>query len=122
MSFERAEPLVVWMGQRGVLWVIARPYCMASLVIAIVAVLGLFVEIPIISDYAFWVLVGAYLIWHGVHSRPKKSFRPGTMASLVLLLVAIVGVFVEIPIVSDYAFWVLAAAYLVQLSFTSFSE
>jgi hypothetical protein len=44
------------------------------------------------------------------------------MASLVLLLVAIVGVFVEIPIVSDYAFWVLAAAYLVQLSVTSFSE
>ena len=95
---------------------------MASLVIAIVAVLGLFVEIPIISDYAFWVLVGAYLIWHGVHSRPKKSFRPGTMASLVLLLVAIVGVFVEIPIITDYAFWILAAAYLVSVGGTSFSS
>jgi hypothetical protein len=94
---------------------------MASLVLAIVAVLGLFVEIPIISDYAFWVLVGAYLIWQGVHSPSKKSFRPGTMASLVLLLVAIVGVFVEIPIVSDYAFWVLAAAYLIMIGRTSFS-
>jgi hypothetical protein len=43
------------------------------------------------------------------------------MASLVLLLVAIVGVFVEIPIVSDYAFWVLAAAYLFMIGRTSFS-
>jgi hypothetical protein len=92
---------------------------MASLVIAIVAVLGVFIEIPVVSDYAFWLLVGAYLIWLGVHSPSKKSFRPGTMASLVLLLVAIVAVFVDIPIVSAYAFWVLAAAYLVQLSVTS---
>ncbi len=94
---------------------------MASLVIAIVAVLGVFVDIPIISNYAFWLLVGALLIWLGVHSQPKKSFRPGTMASLVLLLVAIVGVFVEIPIVSDYAFWILAAAYLIIAGRTSFS-
>jgi hypothetical protein len=92
---------------------------MASLVIAIVAVLGVFIEIPVVSDYAFWLLVGAHLIWLGVHSPSKKSFRPGTMASLVLLLVAIVAVFVDIPIVSAYAFWVLAAAYLVQLSVTS---
>jgi hypothetical protein len=95
---------------------------MASLVIAMVAVLAVFVEIPIVSDYAFWVLVGAYLVWLGVHSKPKKSFRPGIMASIVLLLVAIVGVFVEIPIVTDYAFWVSAAAYLVQLSVTSLVE
>ena len=33
----------------------------ASLVIAIVAVLAIFVEIPIVSDYAFWFLVGACL-------------------------------------------------------------
>jgi hypothetical protein len=44
------------------------------------------------------------------------------MASLVLLLVAIVGVFVEIPIVTDYAFWILAAAYLVSVGSTSFSS
>jgi hypothetical protein len=93
---------------------------MTSLVIAIVAVLAVFVEIPVVSDYAFWVLVGAYVIWHGAHV-PAKSFRPGVMASLVLLLVAIVGLFVEIPIISDYAFWVLAAAYLVRIGVSGLS-
>jgi hypothetical protein len=85
---------------------------MVSLAIAIVAVLAVFIEIPIISAYAFWALVVAYLIWLGVHSPGKKPFKLGFMASLALLLVAIVGVFVEIPIVSAYAFWILAAAYL----------
>ena len=96
---------------------------MASLAIAIVAVLAIFVEIPIVSDYAFWFLVGALLLEESIHTPSTKiRFRYWTMVTIVLLLVAIVGVFVEIPIVSDYAFWVLAAAYLVQLSVTSFSE
>ena len=30
----------------------------ASIVIAIVAAVGVFVEIPIVSDYAFWVMTG----------------------------------------------------------------
>jgi hypothetical protein len=94
----------------------------ASLVMAIAAVVGIFVEIPIISNYAFWVLVGAYLIWLGVHSPSKKRFKPGLMASIVLTLVAIVGLCVEIPIVSDYAFWVMAAAYLVIISRTGLEK
>jgi hypothetical protein len=49
---------------------------MLSLVTAIAAVLGLFVEIPIVSDYAFWVLVGALLVWWTVHRLdPKNHFR-----------------------------------------------
>jgi hypothetical protein len=96
---------------------------MASLAIAIVAVLAIFVEIPIVSDYAFWVLVGALLVWEAVHTpNTKNRFRWQTMLSIVLLLVAIVGVFVEIPIVTDYAFWILAAAYLVSVGSTSFSS
>jgi len=55
-------------------WLIIRPYFggqmnfgrMVSIVIAIVAVLGVFVEIPIVSDYAFWILVAAYLVVVGV--------------------------------------------------------
>jgi hypothetical membrane protein len=95
----------------------------ASLVIAIVAVLALFVEIPIVSDYAFWFLVGALLIWMGVHSQNTKvRFRGWTMLTIVLLLAAIVGVFVEIPVISDYAFWVLFAAYLVSVGSTGFSS
>ena len=95
----------------------------ASLVIAIVAVLALFVEIPIVSDYAFWFLVGALLIWMGVHSQNTKvRFRGWAMLTIVLLLAAIVGVFVEIPVISDYAFWVLFAAYLVSVGSTGFSS
>jgi hypothetical protein len=85
---------------------------MASFVLAVVAVLALFVEIPIISDYAFWVLVGAYLLYLSNH-KPSSWV---TMVSIVLTLLAIVGVFVEIPIVSNYAFWVMAASFLLWFS------
>jgi hypothetical protein len=34
----------------------------ASLVIATLAILGVFIEIPIVSRYAFWVLFGAFLL------------------------------------------------------------
>jgi hypothetical protein len=40
---------------------------MASIVLATAAVVGVFVEIPIISNYAFWIFVGAYLVWIGAH-------------------------------------------------------
>jgi hypothetical protein len=96
---------------------------MISLVMAIAAVAGVFVEIPIVSDYAFWVLVGALLVWLAVHRQnPKRRFRWETMVTIVLLIVAIVGVFAEIPIITDYAFWILAAAYLVAVGSTSLSE
>jgi hypothetical protein len=90
----------------------------ASFVMATAVVAGVFVEIPIISEYAFWILVGAYLLWLSVH-KPKGRFNWVIMLSIVLTLVAIVGVFIEIPIVSDYAFWVMAASYLLVFGYTS---
>jgi len=95
---------------------------MASIVIAIVAVVGVFVDIPIVSDYAFWILVGAFLVWEAVHRQNTKLFfRYWTMLALVLLFAAIVGVFTDIPIIGTYAFWVLAAAYLVVLGSSRYS-
>jgi hypothetical protein len=44
----------------------------ASLVIATLAILGVFIEIPIVSDYAFWVMTGAYLLVVGVGTRKRK--------------------------------------------------
>ena len=38
------------------------------------------------------------------------------MFSLVLALLAVVGVFVEIPFVSNHAFWVMTAAYIIVAS------
>jgi hypothetical protein len=134
VKFDQVEPLGVRMRLRRILsevgdwptvfggWQMSFGR-VASLVIAIVAVLAIFVEIQIVSDYAFWFLVGALLIWEGVHPQnPKVRFRYWTMITIVLLLVAIVGVFVEIPIVSAYAFWVLFVAYLVSVGSTGFSS
>ena len=36
----------------------------------------------------------------------------GFAASMILIGFAVVGVFIEIPFVSDYAFWIAIAAYL----------
>jgi hypothetical protein len=92
---------------------------MISLLAAIVAVVGVFVEIPIVSEYAFWILVGALIVWEAVHSPNTKNwFRYWQMLSLALLILAIVAVFVEIPIVSAYAFWVLFVAYLIAVGST----
>ena len=33
-----------------------------SLVIAGLAVVGVFIEIPMVSNYAFWFAIGAYII------------------------------------------------------------
>jgi hypothetical protein len=39
-----------------------------SLVMMILAVVGVFIEIPIVSDYAFWFAVGAYIVLAGSYS------------------------------------------------------
>jgi hypothetical protein len=39
--------------------------------------------------------------------------RFGFIVSLIMIILGIVSVFVEIPVVSEYAFWVVVAAYIV---------
>ena len=36
-----------------------------SLVLVILAVVGVFIEIPVVSNYAFWFAIGAYIILAG---------------------------------------------------------
>ena len=92
---------------------------MAALVMAFAAVGGVFGEIPIISEWAFWFMVGAYLLWIGINRmHDTKRFRLQLILTIVLTMAAIVGVFVVIPIVSDYAFWVMAAAYVIIVAST----
>jgi hypothetical protein len=48
----------------------------AALLIAILAIVSVFVEIPIVSDYAFWVMTGAFLLVVGIgydRERRKKK-------------------------------------------------
>ena len=40
---------------------------------------------------------------------------PVGVLSLLLLVFAVVGVFVSIPFVSNYAFWVAIAAYVIRI-------
>jgi hypothetical protein len=39
-----------------------------SLVLVILAVLGVFIEIPLVSNYAFWVAIGAYVMLAGARA------------------------------------------------------
>ena len=36
-----------------------------SLILAGLAVIGVFIDIPVVSTYAFWILLGAYIILAG---------------------------------------------------------
>jgi hypothetical protein len=90
----------------------------ASLVMSYAAVVGVFVDIWILSNWAFWILVGAYLLWFAVHRLGRGLLL---MLSIVPTLAAIVGVFIEIPVVSNYAFWVMAANYLLVVAGTGSS-
>jgi hypothetical protein len=86
-----------------------------ALILALFAVVGVFIEIPFVSNYAFWIMTAAYVI------QISSSTIVVDMAffrffSLVLALFAVVGVFIEIPFVSNYAFWIMTAAYVIQIS------
>jgi hypothetical protein len=46
-----------------------------SLWMAFAAIAGIFREIPIVSDWAFWFMVGTYLVWLAVHRLSKNRFN-----------------------------------------------
>jgi len=50
----------------------------------------------------------------GVSSQRKEicAVNFGFVVSLILIIAAVVGVFIEIPIVSNYAFWFAVGAYI----------
>jgi hypothetical protein len=91
-----------------------------SLVVAITAIVGVFVEIPIVSEWAFWIVVGAYLLWIGVNTfHTTNLIRSQLTLTIVMMMAAIVGLFVGIPIVSNFAFWFVAAAYVIIVASTN---
>jgi hypothetical protein len=90
----------------------------AAQLLAFAAIAGVFGEIPIVSEWAFWFMVGAYLLWLAVNRMGKKRFKLKLMVTLVLTGVAVVGVFVDIPLVSKYAFWIMAASYVILVAST----
>ena len=63
-------------------------------------------------------MVGAYLLWIGVNRMGDRRIKLQLMVTIVLTMAAIVGLFVGIPIVSTYAFWIMAAAYVIMVAST----
>jgi hypothetical protein len=91
----------------------------AAQLLAFAAIAGVFGEIPIVSEWAFWFMVGAYLLWLGVTRMADfKPIKWWLMLTLLLTMGAIVGVFVHIPIFSEYAFWIMAASYVIIVAST----
>jgi hypothetical protein len=86
-----------------------HPAVLLSFLLLGLAVVGVFVEIPVVSNYAFWVAIAAYVL---------LDWRTNWLGMLSLLLVglAVVGVFIEIPGVSNYAFWIAIAAYFIRIA------
>jgi hypothetical protein len=78
-----------------------------------------FVDLPIISNYAFWIMAATYLMWLVVnHAHTTRRFRFQLMLTIILTMISVVAAFVGIPIVSDYAFWVKAETYLMIVAST----
>jgi hypothetical protein len=91
----------------------------AAQLLAFAAIAGVFGEIPIVSEWAFWFMVEAYLLWLGVNRmHDTKRIKLQLMVTIVLTMAAIVGVFVGIPIVSNFAFWIMAASYVIIVAST----
>jgi hypothetical protein len=86
-----------------------HPAVVLSLLLLGLAVVGVFIDIPFVSNYAFWFAIAAYVIY-------DYRTRWVGMLSLLLLGLAVVGVFIEIPFVSHYAFWVAIAAYFIRIA------
>ena len=63
-------------------------------------------------------MVGSYLLWLGVNRRLPSRFKWMLVITILLMLAAIVGVFVEIWIVSTYAFWIMATVYVLIVAST----
>ena len=52
------------------------------------------------------------ILYHGAADQRKRTVY-GLGLSMILVGFAVVGVFIYIPFVSDYAFWLVIAAYVI---------
>jgi hypothetical protein len=98
-----AYVFLYWGGSIGAYW----PGIL-SLFLLMLALVGVFIEIPFVSHYAFWFAIAAYVIRDWTFNDDVRALLIWTGAlSLLVMMLAVVGVFIEIPFVSNYAFWFL---------------
>jgi hypothetical protein len=109
-----AYVFLYWGGSIGAYW----PGIL-SLFLLMLAVVGVFIDIPFVSNYAFWFAIAAYVIRDWTFNDDVRVLLIWTgVLSLLVMMLAVVGVFIEIPFVSNYAFWFLIAAYMIRLMAT----
>ena len=91
------------------------PTGVVSLLVLMLALVGVFIDIGFVSRYAFWLALAAYVIlnWGGSLVGAGGANWSGVL-SLLLVMLAVVGCFADIPFVSQYAFWFAIAAYIVR--------
>jgi hypothetical protein len=106
-----AYVILYWGSRIGASW----PGILSLLLLAL-AVVGVFINIPIVSNYAFWVAIAAYVIrdWTFNSDTAHMLIWVG-LFSLLVAGFAVAGVFIEIPIVSNYAYWFVLAAFMIRL-------
>ena len=73
-----------WLGGRTL-----HPLFTISLIIAMLALVGVFIEIPFVTNYSFWVLFAAYILLAGKEIArlrvPSLGRRPQQKCSCVAL-------------------------------------
>jgi hypothetical protein len=86
-----------------------------SLILLVLAIAAVCCYIPFVSNYAFWVVIAAYVLlnWGGATLGVAGANWAGIL-SLLILILGVVAVFVEIPFVSNYAFWFAVAAFIIR--------
>jgi hypothetical protein len=106
-----AYVILYWGSQIGASWP-----GIVSLFLLGLAVVGVFINIPFVSKYAFWFAIAAYVIrdWTFNTENAHVLIWVG-LISLLVALFAVAGVFIEIPIVSNYAYWFVIAAFMIRL-------
>ena len=103
--------ILYWGSQIGASWP-----GIVSLFLLGLAVVGCLADIPFVSRYAFWFAVAAYVIrdWTFNTNSAHVLIWVGLL-SLVVAGFAVAGVFIEIPVVSNYAYWFVIAAFMIRL-------
>jgi hypothetical protein len=106
-----AYVILYWGSQIGASWP-----GIVSLILVALAVVGVFIDIPFVSNYAFWFAIAAYVIrdWTFNSDTAHMLIWVG-LISLLVAGFAVVAVFACIPIVSDYAYWFVIAAFMIRL-------
>jgi hypothetical protein len=87
-----------------------------AFLILMLATIGVFTLIPFVSNHAFWFAIAAYVIRDWTFNTEHEHILIWVgLFSLLVAGFAVAAVFICIPIVSNYAYWFVIAAFMLRL-------